>query len=343
MRVLNSYDCIRKKARSDFLGKRLYLCSEKVLHVNHVVENEKNKSSGCLCISSSGSAKLSGWKSSVKLTFYGVRGSIATPGKETVKYGGNTSCVLVEPDDDVVLIFDAGTGIRSLGQLLAPDSRDIYLLFSHHHWDHIQGLPFFRPIYQQGRKIRLLSNNLNVGDASSVLDQMSDSHFPVTGAQLQAEIEVVAFNDQGSIMIGDTQVSTMPLNHPGGGSGYKIKTAHGSLAYITDNELFPPNEGVTSYEEWVNFVQGVDLLIHDAMFLDDELPKVLGWGHSLISQTLQLALDANVKHLLLFHHDPSRSDAQLDAILADSREWMASHSAEIEVSLAREGESYRLG
>ena len=279
----------------------------------------------------------------MKVTFYGVRGSIATPGKDTVKYGGNTSCVLVEPDEDVVLIFDAGTGIRSLGQLLYSDSRDIYLLFSHHHWDHIQGLPFFRPIYQQERKIRLLSNNLNAGDASCVLDQMTDSHFPVTGAQLQANIEVVSFNDHGSIMIGDTKVSTMPLNHPGGGSGYKIETAHGSLVYITDNELFPPYQARTSYAGWIEFVKDVDLLIHDAMFVDDELQKVHGWGHSLISQALQLALDADVKRLLLFHHDPSRSDAQLDAILTDSREWMASRSAEIEVFLAREGESYQLG
>ena len=279
----------------------------------------------------------------MKITFYGVRGSIATPGKDTVKYGGNTSCVLVEPDDDVVLIFDAGTGIRSLGQLLVSDGRDIYLLFSHHHWDHIQGLPFFRPIYQQGRTVRLLSNNLNIGDASSVLDQMSDSHFPITGAQLRAQIEVVPFNDQGSLMIGDAKVSTMPLNHPGGGSGYKIETAHGSLVYITDNELSPPDEMQTSYPEWIDFIQGVDLLIHDAMFLDDELPKVHGWGHSLISQVLQLALDADVKRLVLFHHDPSRTDAQLDEILANSREWMASRSAEIEVSLAREGESYQLG
>ncbi|HBH36029.1 MAG TPA: MBL fold metallo-hydrolase [Gammaproteobacteria bacterium] len=278
----------------------------------------------------------------MKVTFYGVRGSIAAPGKDTVKYGGNTSCVLVEPGDDTVLVFDAGTGIRGLGELLVSDSRDIYLLFSHHHWDHIQGLPFFRPIYQRGRKIRLLSNNLNAGDASSVLDQMSDSHFPVTGAQLQAEIEVAPFNDQGSIMIGDTRVSTMPLNHPGGGSGYRIDTAHSSLVYITDNELFPPNEVQTAYPEWVNFIQGVDLLIHDAMFVDDELQKVRGWGHSLISQALQLALDADVKRLLLFHHDPSRSDAQLDEILADSREWMASHSAGIEVFVAREGESYQL-
>ena len=279
----------------------------------------------------------------VKLTFYGVRGSIASPGKDTARYGGNTSCVLFEPDDDVVLIFDAGTGIRSLGQHLISDSRDIYLLFSHHHWDHIQGLPFFRPIYQRGRKIGLLSNNLHNGDAGSVLDQMNDSNFPVTSTQLQAQIEVVAFDDQGSVMIGDTRVSTMPMNHPGGGSGYRIETTSGSLVYITDNELFPPHEAATSYPECVDFVQGVDVLIHDAMYVDDEMPKVHGWGHSLISQVLQLALDADVKRLLLFHHDPSRTDKQLDAILADSRQWMASHAPGIEVFLATEGESYQLG
>lgn len=278
----------------------------------------------------------------MKVTFYGVRGSIASPGKHTVKYGGNTSCVFVEPGDDRVLILDAGTGVRSLGQHLFTDSREIYILFSHHHWDHIQGFPFFRPIYQQGRKIRLLSNNLDCGGASAVLDQMAGPHFPVSSAQLQAEIELAPLNDQGSTMIGESRVSTLALNHPGGGSGFKIEVASSSLVYITDNELFPPKQGKTSYSEWVSFVEGVDLLIHDAMFVDEELQKVHGWGHSLISQALQLALDAGVKRLLLFHHDPARSDTQLDAILDESREWMASHSTEIEVFLATEGESFQL-
>jgi phosphoribosyl 1,2-cyclic phosphodiesterase len=278
----------------------------------------------------------------MKVTFYGVRGSIAAPGRDTVKYGGNTPCLLVEPGDDVVLIFDAGTGIRELGHVLASDSRDIYLLFSHHHWDHIQGLPFFKPIYQKGRTIYLLSNYVEKGSEATVLDQMIDPHFPITGAELTANIEVISFDAQGVVTIGSTRVSTKPLNHPGGGSAYRVENANSALAYITDNEISPPGEVNTSYAEWVEFVRGVDLLIHDAMYLDKELPKIHGWGHSLISQALQLGLDAGVKHMVLFHHDPSRTDSQLDKILADSREWMALHTENTEVFLAAEGDSYQL-
>ncbi len=278
----------------------------------------------------------------MKVTFYGVRGSIAAPGRHTVKYGGNTSCLLVEPDDDTVLVFDAGTGIRALGELLESDSRDVYLLFSHYHWDHIQGLPFFKPIYQTGRKIHLLSNYLSSGDAASALDQMIDPHFPVTGAQLRAEIDVLPFDEQGTAIIGGAKVSTRQLNHPGGGSAYRVDTLHGSLAYITDNELFPPGDVKTSYAEWIEFARDVDLLIHDAMYLDEELQQIHGWGHSLISQALQLALDAGVKRVVLFHHDPSRTDSQLDEILSNSREWMARHTADTEVFLALEGDSYQL-
>jgi phosphoribosyl 1,2-cyclic phosphodiesterase len=278
----------------------------------------------------------------MKVTFYGVRGSIAAPGRDTVKYGGNTSCLLVEPDDEVVLIFDAGTGIRELGKLLESDSRDIYLLFSHHHWDHIQGLPFFKPIYQQGRTIYLLSNYMDKGSETTVLDQMIDPHFPITGAELLANIEVLPFDERGAVKIGSARVSSIPLNHPGGGSAYHVERANSTLAYITDNELSPPGEAKTSYAEWVEFVRGVDLLIHDAMYLDKELPQIHGWGHSLISQALQLGLDAEVKHMVLFHHDPSRTDLQLDQILADSREWMAQHTENTEVFLAAEGDSYQL-
>ena len=279
----------------------------------------------------------------MKVTFYGVRGSIAAPDRNTVKYGGNTSCVLVEPDNDVVLIFDAGTGIRVLGHHLESDSRDLYLLFSHYHWDHIQGLPFFKPIYQQGRKVRLLSNHMDGGDdAASVLDQMIDPHFPVTSAQLRARIEVLPFDDKGVVRVGEAKVTSMPLNHSGGGSAFRVDMGNGSLAYITDNELFPPGEVKTSYADWVEFVRNVDLLVHDAMYLDEELEQIHGWGHSLISQALQLALDAGVKRVVLFHHDPSRSDRQLDEILSNSREWMARHSADTEVFVAAEGDSYVL-
>ena len=278
----------------------------------------------------------------MKVTFYGVRGSIATPGEDTVKYGGNTSCVLVEPDDKNVLIFDAGTGIRSLGQRLESDKRDISLIFSHHHWDHIQGLPFFKPLYQHERTMQIYNCHMS-SNGTSVLDQMIDPHFPATDEELLASISDPSFDKQDGFRIGGVTGSTLPLNHPGGGYAFRLESGDGCLAYITDNELYPPGEPTTSYEAWCDFARNCDLLIHDAMYLDEELSQIHGWGHSLISQVLRLAADAKVKRVVLFHHDPSRTDAQLESILADSREWMAQNSPETEVFLAREGESFQLG
>jgi phosphoribosyl 1,2-cyclic phosphodiesterase len=275
----------------------------------------------------------------MKATFYGVRGSIATPGIDTVRYGGNTSCVHLELDDGSQLIFDAGTGIRTLGDRLAGSDSEITLLFSHHHWDHIQGLPFFRPIYQQGRKVRMLSAYLARGEALAVLDQMIDPHFPVTGESLRADISVLELDAQGRIRIGDAMIQACPTNHPGGGAAFRVNTASGSLAYVTDNELFPPGEAATPYAGWVDFLRDVDVLIHDAMYLESELDKVRGWGHSSIQQALRLACDCDARHLCLFHHDPSRTDDALDAVLADARQWVTEEGCECGVTIATEGET----
>jgi phosphoribosyl 1,2-cyclic phosphodiesterase len=277
----------------------------------------------------------------LKATFYGVRGSIATPGIDTVRYGGNTSCLHVELDDGSQLIFDAGTGIRPLGDRLADCDCELTLLFSHHHWDHIQGLPFFRPIYQKGRRVRLLSAFLARTESMAVLDQMIDPHFPVTGESLLADISVLELGGDNRIRIGDAVVNACPTNHPGGGAAYRVTTSSGSLAYVTDNELFPPGNPATPYEKWVEFLRGVDFLIHDAMYLDSELDDVRGWGHSSIQQALQLGCDAGAGRLVLFHHDPSRTDDQLDGILTDSIRWMAER-CECTVSIATEGETLEI-
>lgn len=275
----------------------------------------------------------------MRATFYGVRGSIATPGIETVRYGGNTSCLHVELDDGSQLIIDAGTGIRRLGDRLAESDAPLTLLFSHHHWDHIQGLPFFRPIYQEGRKIRLLSAYLDRNEAMAVLDQMIDPHFPVSGENLQADISVLELDAKGEIAIGDAVIRACPTNHPGGGAGYRIDTASGSLAYVTDNELFPPGKPATSYDQWKAFLKEVDVLIHDAMYTSGELELAHGWGHTSIDQALQLGCDCHAGRLVLFHHDPSRTDDQLDAILAESRQRVADQGCRCTVSLATEGET----
>jgi len=279
----------------------------------------------------------------MRIKFYGVRGSIATPGADTVRYGGNTACVLVESDSGTLFIFDAGTGIKKLGdELIERSSRqEIYLLFSHYHWDHIQGFPFFSPAYQNDQVIHLLAAHLDDGDAYSVLSQMTDPHFPVPSDKLQAAVKVIADVSEG-LKIDDTSVTTLSLNHPGGGSAYRLDTPKGSMAYVTDNELYPPGEAKTSYQEWLEFVRGVDYLIHDAMYLDHEAEKIHGWGHSLISQTLQLAGEAGVANVILFHHDPSRTDAQLDEIGKNSREWMKQNYPDCNVHMAIEGDEYSL-
>lgn len=285
----------------------------------------------------------------MRVKFYGVRGSIASPGDDTAGYGGNTACVLLELNDQSLIVFDAGTGIRKLGDELAarPEFQgetcpDIHLLFSHYHWDHIQGFPFFKPAYRKRQTLFLIAAHLKEKDAGSVLGQMIDPHFPIPREKLNADVQVLTLNDAGELHIGEATVHTLPLNHPGGGAAYRIDTANGSMAYVTDNELVPPERPRTSWNEWVQFLNGVDLLIHDAMYLESEREAHLGWGHSIIDQTLQLASDAKVKNLVLFHHDPERSDRQLDAILEDSQAWMKQRQPECAVYMAREGDVFQI-
>jgi phosphoribosyl 1,2-cyclic phosphodiesterase len=277
----------------------------------------------------------------MKVTIYGVRGSIPTSSGETIRYGGHTACLFVEAENKL-LIFDAGTGIRKLGNDLIHDHRDIYLFFSHYHWDHIQGFPFFKPAYQCGRNIYLLAAYLPQKNVKAVLDQMADPHFPVPGDKIQAKVHIMPMDKDKNLQLDKIKITTCALNHPGGGAAYRIETNNGSFAYITDNELDPPNKANTTWEQWVEFLQGVDLLVHDAMYLDEEYRNTRGWGHSLISQAMRLAKDAKVTNLVLFHHDPDRSDNQLDHILKDCQQWMKKHYANCTVTIAKETDVYQI-
>jgi phosphoribosyl 1,2-cyclic phosphodiesterase len=286
----------------------------------------------------------------MRVKFYGVRGSIASPGNDTAGYGGNTSCVLLELDDHSLIVFDAGTGIRKLGNHLLERNAfktgqkpDIHLFFSHFHWDHIQGLPFFKPAYKSHQKIYLAAAHLDdVKDPLAVLDQMLDPHFPVPSDQLQASVVSLKADANGKFHVGAGQISTCPLNHPGGGAAYRVDTPEGSFAYVTDNELEPPNQPKTTWPEWREFLKDVDCLIHDAMYLDDERKDHLGWGHSTVEQAQQLAVDAGVKTLVLFHHDPERKDGQLDHILHISVSWMENENPSCKVYMAKEGDEYAI-
>lgn len=278
------------------------------------------------------------------ITFYGVRGSIPAPGPSTAKYGGNTSCVHIELENGHDLILDAGTGIRLLGQKLVKKTTPANILLSHGHWDHIQGYPFFEPIYQQDRDIHVyISVDSGHKLLSKLFEQMDGTHFPVKAEDLPSNnfskfkgIESELYEREG------IQVVKQQLNHPGGGVAYKISENGVSCAYVTDNELDPPTQLVTNYDQWVNYLHGVDVLIHDAQYTEDDMPHKHGWGHSLISQVRQLATDAEVGALVMFHHDPERSDSELDEVQIENERYLKSHRAPTRSVCAAEGMSIRL-
>ena len=264
----------------------------------------------------------------MKITFYGVRGSIPSPGPDTSRYGGNTSCVHIETASGQDLVLDAGTGIRGLGKLLKEKDTPINILLSHGHWDHIQGYPFFSPIYQPDRQIRVYTSATgNHGQICSLFDQIDGANFPLKVTELPSQSECVTENIETDLARQNISVRRIPINHPGGGYGYRIEEDGTSCAYITDNELEPPEKVSTSYGEWVEFCRGVDVLIHDAQYLASDMPHKHGWGHSLVSQVRQLAVDAEVGCLAMFHHDPDRTDTEIDFIQKDNEHFFCGKRA----------------
>lgn len=277
------------------------------------------------------------------ITFYGVRGSIATPGPNTVKYGGNTSCVYIELDNGQILILDAGTGIRQLGRRLQHTDHTINILLSHGHWDHIQGYPFFKPIYQPERRIRVFTSAVsNHGQLCALFDQIDGASFPVNVQELPSRSECFMEHVESVLAEDNIHIHRARLNHPGGGCAYRIEEDGVSCAFITDNELQPPQEGATSYAGWVEFCRGVDVLIHDAQYLESDMPHKHGWGHSLVAQVRQLAVDAEVGCLAMFHHDPDRTDAEIDFIQKENDNFFRGRRAPAQSLCAAEQMQIRL-
>ena len=256
------------------------------------------------------------------IKFWGTRGSIATPGPDTVKYGGNTSCVEVRCGDELVII-DAGTGIRNLGaELLKEKQVKASILFSHVHWDHIQGIPFFRPAYVPGNEFKLYGNkNWNTKLEYALECQMQSPNFPVTFDELNevgAHMEYIDINTGAVFQVGDKDsvtIRSIELRHPDKVFGFRIEYDGKSLVYATDTENLPEPD-----ERLVELASGADLLIHDAQYTNDEYYGVDGdskesWGHSTPEAAAAAALAANVRKLVLIHHDPYHADAQVHQIL----------------------------
>jgi phosphoribosyl 1,2-cyclic phosphodiesterase len=276
----------------------------------------------------------------MRVTFYGVRGSIATPGQSTVRYGGNTVCVDVRLADGTVVVLDAGTGIRELGRALRGDPKAglLHLMLTHAHWDHIIGLPFFGPIWN--KETRLIIHPLatqaqeKLRHDSVLFDQI---HFPVRAADIPAKIELVEPKTT-SWRVGSAQVTRVQLNHPGGAQGFRIDDTDGaSICYMTDNELSPPGTPATSLSQLAEFCRGTGLLIHDAQYVQADMPGKLGWGHSLVADVLELGRQTEARTLALFHHEPERDDDALDRIGASGKSWLKEKGSATDLVVASEG------
>ena len=250
--------------------------------------------------------------------FRGVRGSIPAPAPENMRYGGNTSCVEIRCDDQL-LILDAGSGIRGLGDELLQNAQgnpvEATLLLSHSHWDHIQGLPFFTPGYSPKNRITVFGACGRGEQLQRALaTQMTPPHFPV-GLEQMRGLEAVRELSSETTKVGNLLVRTTPLNHPGGCTGFRIACAAGHVAYLPDHEPYRNNEdqsGNLAQRALIEFVRGVDLLILDTQYTPDEYDRRIGWGHGCLPDSVQLAIDSGARRLLLFHHDPSHDDRQLD-------------------------------
>ncbi len=272
------------------------------------------------------------------VTFWGVRGSVPVPGPSTVRYGGNTSCVSVEKDGRL-LIIDAGTGIRSLGSYLKGTDTEIFILLTHLHGDHVFGFPLFEPLYERGRRIHALDYTAR-GDAWSVLDLLDGIHWPVRVDELLSASVRVREDGLEFLAREGFTVRSLAVNHPGGAYGYRIEGNGRAFVHIPDNEIDPPGEVTASFEELVDFCRGADILSHDAQYLPTEVEQTRGWGHSDVGHVCDLAVAAGAGHLVLFHHDPERTDTQLDAVQGLARGTL--DPAGIQCTVAREGLRFQL-
>ena len=284
---------------------------------------------------------------SLTLRFWGTRGSIPSPGLATARYGGNTPCIELRTAEGWLVILDAGTGIRDLGRSLMQrangDGVDGDIFLTHAHWDHIQGIPFFAPLFHRGNHFTIWgSRSLQTSIDRVVRDQMSPVVFPVTFEELQAQIDFQELAEERRAGCG-YEVSAIAVRHPGGALGYRFTERNGGgggLVYVSDNELSadaPYDTPREWREKFVTFVRGAAVLVHDTMYRADEYRNFVGWGHSTYEDAVELAIEAEVDRLVLFHHHPERTDDEVDRCVASCRELVQSRGARLEVIAAAEG------
>ena len=280
----------------------------------------------------------------MQVRFWGTRGSIAVPGEKTSKYGGNTSCVEVRAEDGTVIVLDCGTGARELGQSLlrsASGPLRIHMFIGHTHWDHIQGFPFFAPAFLPDTEMNVYAPagfQRRVEDA--IAGQMQYSYFPITLRDLRSRIHFTEL-EEGFFRVGDVLVQTQYLNHTAPTLAYRISSGGATVAYVTDHEPFWKPAGRDfrhpGDQRHLSFLEGADLIIHDAQYSDEEYAGKIGWGHSTVEYATDIALATGSARLALFHHDPAHDDATVASLEAMARERAAAGSRSLEVFAAAEG------
>ncbi|HEX3697559.1 MAG TPA: MBL fold metallo-hydrolase [Polyangia bacterium] len=307
----------------------------------------------------------------MRIRFWGVRGSLPVPGLKTERYGGNTSCVEVRSAAGTRVVVDAGTGIRRLGkEITQSDSggrADVHLLISHTHWDHIQGLPFFSPLYHPGSKLSVYARKRDDVHLRAVFASQTDvPYFPVPFDETKASITFRELHDSAEFAIEDIKVSCARLNHPYIATAYRLDADGASVVYVSDTAPFadilfedqfiasPPSSGaqlpkadrdrlILMRDRVVRLCEGADLVIYDTMFTPEDYQRIPHYGHSRPADALEVCREAGARQLALFHHAPERSDAEVDAIVADTRAAVARIGVAINVVGAYEGMDVVLG
>jgi phosphoribosyl 1,2-cyclic phosphodiesterase len=294
--------------------------------------------------------------SSARIKLWGTRGSIAVPGPETLRYGGNTACVELRTDDEII-VLDAGSGIRPLGVALKQEFKErpinLSLLITHAHWDHIQGFPFFKPAYDPKNKIRILGfDGAGATFREIMTEPMRSPFFPITMRELSAEMEITRLTEM-KFSLGKVDVHATFVNHPGVCAGYRIFTSTGSVAFLPDHEPYEfflhaaQGKSLTSeqakeiatneHARLVQFLRSTDILVLDSQYTDKEYQSHIGWGHGSVSSAVSLALEADVRTLLLFHHDPSHDDKTVETMVESARDLVTKSGKSLQVTGAREG------
>jgi phosphoribosyl 1,2-cyclic phosphodiesterase len=301
----------------------------------------------------------------MKVRFWGVRGSLPVPGARTERYGGNTSCVEVRSASGTRVVVDAGTGIRKLGKELAGSGdaghSEIHLLISHTHWDHIQGLPYFAPLYQKGNKLQVYARKRDDLHLRAVFaSQTDDPYFPVPFDETQAEIGFRELPDAARFEIADVKIACARLNHPYIATAYRLTVDGATVVYVSDTAPFsdilfedefvarPPSPGAElptrdkqklerMRQGVVKLCEGADLVIYDTMFTPEDYTRIPHYGHSRPSDAVDVCRQAGATQLALFHHAPERTDAEIDTILGSTRSAAAATGSALEVIAAYEG------